>query len=523
MKKNYASKSKAFALGLCSALLFLTSCEKTEVKETPAPITGKTVEQVDQTDLYGLISEREDATGFKTLLDYASPEIRALFNGDTEYTVFVPTDSAWEAFFQHYYGYDSFDDLTIEKRREVVDLLITHSMVKGILLEEDLVQGLTMESVAEQTKKSTTSNNPYAIYIYGSTGATSFNDGPEVAELTEMDLEASNGVIHMVDEIMVPEGVPLTLYRIIVERDDTTIFEEAMKKVGLSEYFRTVTRANAYIPRDEAWQTLFAVLGNDFNSLEDFDTPEELDLLKLILEEHLTKKIFDASPSFDTVLETDTQLVYRETLENSTFALKDATGLITPFRELDIDNRYHFIEAENRSYFRIIHKVLLPKVAVDFFLEHHKNSVLDFIMNLDDLKHISEDITCALTDGLPSFLTDGTPFTLFLPNKESLKELSDTYGDLETQEGREILANIIAYHLFLDQRLDRTDIEFGRAYRTFQSETISFETDGSEISILDSKGEKGATIVSENYQIAGGTIYLIDGLLIPAEISYYAK
>ena len=67
------------------------------------------------------------------------------------------------------------------------------------------------------------------------------------------------------------------------------------------------------------------------------------------------------------------------------------------------------------------------------------------------------------------------------------------------------------------------DIEFDKTYRTFQSETISFETDGSEISILDSKGEKSATVVSGNHNIAGGTIYLIDGLLLPDEISNYAK
>ncbi|WP_149277541.1 fasciclin domain-containing protein [Pareuzebyella sediminis] len=512
MKKKYASKSKAFGLGLCSALLFFTSCEKSEVKETPAPITGKMVEEVDQTDLYGLISQREDATGFKTLLDYASPEVQALFSGDTEYTVFVPTDAAWDTFFLNYLNYNSISDLTIDKRKDLVDLILSYSMVSGTIPASSLENGQVLESLAEQ---------PFTIYKYNEDPiriednlVTEFNDGDESAKIIESDVEATNGIVHMLDRLILPKGFIQTLARLIIERDDTTIFEEALRKLDLLEFYRDVTRAHAFVPNDATWHTYFNLLGDDYNSIDDFDTEEELAILREIIEEHLTKKIGSDGFSAFSELEGDTQLVMRDYFENGPFGLKDATGLITQFTELDIS-------AENRSYLYIIDRVLLPKVAVDFFLEHYKNSVLDFIMNIEDLEHISEDITCALTDGLPSFLTDGTPFTLFLPNKEALKELSDTYGDLDTQEDREILANIIAYHLFLNEKLEMADIEFGKSYRTFQNETISFETDGSDITILNAKGEANANVVSEDHNISGGTIHIIDGLLIPNELSFY--
>ena len=65
------------------------------------------------------------------------------------------------------------------------------------------------------------------------------------------------------------------------------------------------------------------------------------------------------------------------------------------------------------------------------------------------------------------------------------------------------------------------DIEFGRSYITFQGETISFETDGSDITIFNSKGEAYAQVISENHNIAGGTIHIVDGLLLPDELSFY--
>ena len=110
---------------------------------------------------------------------------------------------------------------------------------------------------------------------------------------------------------------------------------------------------------------------------------------------------------------------------------------------------------------------------------------------------------------------------MFLPTEEALTALENQYGDLDTQKGREILANIIGYHFIYGQKINASDISFSEPYKTFQYETISFEQVNGGVAIIDSKGDNSATVLSVDNDIAGGTVHVIDSVLIPAELAFY--
>lgn len=508
MKKVIAEKN--IFLGLSLMLLLIVSCTKDEVATT-VDDTDNNVEETDK-NILEFISDRDDATIFEEIIKISSPEVMEVLSGDEDYTIFVPTDQAWETFFNEFLDYGSVDDLTIEKRNDLRDLIVNYHTTKGSFLTKDFNDGQEFKSLEGQPF--TTLLDGDNIFLEDNLD-TSFNNANEPATVIIADSTVSNGVVQIIDRVMIPKDFIQTLARKIIERDDTSIFEEALRKTDLLTFYRDITRANAFIPNDTAWETCFELLGDDFNSLDDFDTDKELELLREILLEHVTKSIGpDGFSAFTELKDLDTQLVLRDHLKNGPFGLKDATGLIAQFEESNIP-------AENKSVLHIIDRVLLPKVVVDYVLENYKDSLMDFIMKLDDCKSLHDAFAAVSKDVLPSFLKNGTPFTLLLPSREALTAFEKKYNDLDTQKGREILANVIGYHFIFGQKIASSDIAFMEPYVTFQRETLSFQQTDGGINVIDFQGNQGATVLSADNDISGGTVHVIDNVLLPMELDYY--
>lgn len=507
MKTRNLLKMRNIFFGLSMTLALSVSCTQDEEATDLEDIEVETIET--EKNILEFISEREDATIFKELIETSSSDVRNLFSGDDEYTLFIPTDAAWKVFFGKFVGYNSVDDLTIDKRKDLRDLIVKYHTLQGSVVTKNLADGSYGQSLAGQQFGSSLEGD--TIYLSDNT-INDFNDYENGNRVIEADIALSNGVVHFIDAILIPENFTQTLARIIIERDDTSIFEEALIKTDLVNYYRDITRADAFIPNDAAWETCFNLLGDNFNNLDDFATEEELSLLKQIILNHVTKDVGPNSFSaFSSIIsDIDVTIIDRD-FGDEPFGLKDATGLVTQFEET-------YISAENKSWLHIVNRVLLPQSVVDYVVENYKDSLIDFIMKIDDLRSLEEAFADIPADNLPSFLKNGTPFTLFLPTGEALAALESEYGDFDTQEGREILANIISYHFIYGQKVASSDISFSQTYETFQYENIRFGKANGAVTIIDSRGNVGATILSADNDLAGGTIHFIDNVLKPAEI-----
>jgi uncharacterized surface protein with fasciclin (FAS1) repeats len=111
--------------------------------------------------------------------------------GDGPYTVFAPSDSAFQAL-----PAGTVDTLLADPQGDLTDIL-TYHVVEGEVLAEDVV-GLDGQEV-------TTVNGAAFTVDAGDDGSVTLRDGAgNDVGVTQTDIETSNGVIHVIDTVLTP-------------------------------------------------------------------------------------------------------------------------------------------------------------------------------------------------------------------------------------------------------------------------------------------------------------------------------
>ncbi|WP_273523469.1 fasciclin domain-containing protein [Rhodosalinus sediminis] len=132
-------------------------------------------------DIVDTAVEAGNFTTLATALEAAG--LVETLKGDGPFTVFAPTDDAFAA----------LPEGTVEGLLEDTDTLtsiLTYHVVPGAVMSSDLSDGMTAETVQ------------------GSEVEISIMDGTVMvdgATVTTADIEASNGVIHVIDSVIMPE------------------------------------------------------------------------------------------------------------------------------------------------------------------------------------------------------------------------------------------------------------------------------------------------------------------------------
>jgi uncharacterized surface protein with fasciclin (FAS1) repeats len=120
-------------------------------------------------------------------------DLVATLSGTDEYTVFAPTDAAFAAAGIDLDAYD-----TAEEIAALADILLYH-VVAGTTLSSDLTEGMTTVAAAN--------GDDLTIHVSGA----SVMVGTQMANVTLADVPASNGVIHVIDQVLLPPADEPTL------------------------------------------------------------------------------------------------------------------------------------------------------------------------------------------------------------------------------------------------------------------------------------------------------------------------
>tara|TARA_B100000963_G_scaffold96905_1_gene83673 strand:- start:3329 stop:5593 length:2265 start_codon:yes stop_codon:yes gene_type:complete len=165
------------------------------------------------------------------------------------WTIFVPNDDAVTEILE-YMNLGQFDALNIPDFTEILE----YHIAEGRWLAEDLYSGLQLPTAQGQSLN--ISQNEQGTFVNG-------------AQVILTDYEAYNGIIHVIDYCLAPQGMPeATVMEIIRQSDSHQILEEAIVAVGLEDELSVQASIDNSISGPGPW-TVFAPTDDAFVVLAD--------------------------------------------------------------------------------------------------------------------------------------------------------------------------------------------------------------------------------------------------------------
>jgi transforming growth factor-beta-induced protein len=370
---------------------------------------------------------------------------------DGPFTVFAPTDAAFAALGT------VVDDLLLDPTGELADILLYH-VVSGEVLSTDLTAG---DVQTLNGKNITVSFDGTDVLING-------------AKVTTADIETDNGVVHVIDAVMIPPVV--TVVDVVINSPDHQTLEAAVVAAGLADDLTTDGPFTVFAPTDAA----FAALGTVVDDLLLDPTGELADILLY----HVVS---------GEVLSTDLTAGDVQTLngKNITVSFDGTDVLINGAKVTTAD-----IETDN-GVVHVIDAVMIPPVV----------TVVDVVINSPDHQTLEAAVIAAeLADDLT---TDG-PFTVFAPTDAAFAALGTVVDDL-LQDPTGELADILLYHVVSGEVLS-TDLTAGDV-PTLNGKNVTVSFDGDDVFI------NGAKVTTADIQTDNGVVHVIDAVMIPPVIT----
>jgi transforming growth factor-beta-induced protein len=184
--------------------------------------------------------------------------------GEGPFTVFAPTNEAFTKLLGELQI--TADDLL--NHPQLADVLLYH-VVSGKILSTDLQDGAMPETLGGQTVK------------------VDLKDGAKINEskVVTADIEATNGVIHVIDTVLVPETftltpaaeLPATVVDIALSSPDFSILVAAVQQAGLVEALQGEGPFTVFAPTNAAFEKLLGVLSISAEDL--LNNPQLADVL----------------------------------------------------------------------------------------------------------------------------------------------------------------------------------------------------------------------------------------------------
>lgn len=173
-----------------------------------------------------------------------------LASADNTFTVFAPNDAAFSALAAA--NPAAVDFLLSDPEGALADVLLYH-VVPGKYMAADVVEATSL-TPAQGDDLAVTVNSDGEVFIGG-------------AQVIVTDILAKNGVIHMIDSVLVPEGLDLpaapapvatedlpTIAEVLSEDGRFTNLLGALEATGLAETFAGAGNYTVFAPVDSAFE-----------------------------------------------------------------------------------------------------------------------------------------------------------------------------------------------------------------------------------------------------------------------------
>lgn len=441
MKKSVHYPRRAASIVLPTLLFAVAACGDDD------PIASGPTDDITQ-----IVAGTADVSTLGAALSAAG--LTTSLQADGPFTVFAPSNAAFDAL-----GADVVAALLEPNNLELLRSVLTFHVVPGVgAFSGDLMDG---------QKVATLNGDELTLGVSGS-GVT-----VNGARVTTADIEASNGVIHLIDAVLLPE-VDLVDKAILTEATQT--LAAAVAAGGLVSTLKGAGPFTVFAPTN----TAFEALGAD--KLAVLLDPANQALLQKILTYHVIA---------GEVLEADlTDGAAVATVEGSTVKI-DLSGPVP------MVNGAGIIATDIAAKNGVVH-------LIDGLLAEN----LD-IMDAAQLNGLSTLVDLVRTAGLENTLRDdngGNGFTVFAPTNEALAALSSVPSG-------QALVDVLTYHV-VSGTVGSGDLYDGQVVATVQGAKFTVGIDGSSVTLTDAAGNV-LTVVLADIPAANGVVHVIDGVLLP--------
>jgi uncharacterized surface protein with fasciclin (FAS1) repeats len=197
------------------------------IPQTEEPKPATVVDIVVNSEVHNILEAAVIAAGLAETLSGTGP-----------FTIFAPTDAAFAALPE-----GTVETLLEDPSGLLTQILLYHA-VAGKVMSTDLSDGM---------KATTVQGQEITVTITG--GKVFIND----AEVIIADIQAGNGVVHVIDAVLIPqteEPMPATVVDIVVNSDAHNILEAAVIAAGLAETLSGTGPFTVFAPTDAAFAAL---------------------------------------------------------------------------------------------------------------------------------------------------------------------------------------------------------------------------------------------------------------------------
>ncbi|MEC7484891.1 MAG: fasciclin domain-containing protein, partial [Candidatus Thermoplasmatota archaeon] len=383
-------------------------------------------------------------------------ELLETLQGDGPFTVFAPTDQAFTNA-----GIDLASLDNPEGKAALADILLYHVLNGEV----------PAANVTDCLSATTINGNPLSFTV----GDSVMVNG---ATVTATDVPTSNGIIHVIDKVLLPTATPNDIPR---TAQCTGIHDSLVAAVVQAELLETLQGEGpftVFAPTDQA----FADAGIDLAALDDEEG-------KAALADILLYHVVGSEVSSSAVEECGTATAVNGNILS--FGVGDAVTVNGATVTLpDV--------ATSNGVIHVIDKVLMP------------TDTPNDIPRTAQCTGIHDSLVAAVIQAeLLETLQGEGPFTIFAPTDQAFADAGIDLASLDTPEGKAILSDILLYHVVAGE-VPSSALSDCTSTNAVNEQPLAF-TVGDTVMVND------ATVTLPDVATSNGIIHVIDTVLTPSD------
>lgn len=435
------------------------------------------------------VVEAATAAGLTTLIDAvtAADLGDALVNAEA-ITVFAPTNEAFGAALDAYNA-DNLDQLVARIGGiENLQTILGFHVVPAVAFSSDL----------EATNTFTTLAGQELTVEAGDSGVTVTDALGNTSNVVTADVAIENGVVHVIDGVLLPEFTLPTVVEAATEAN-LTVLLDAVTAAGLGQTLLDAEEITVFAPTNDAFVNLLDAL--NLNSLEELIDAVGVEEVVRILGFH----VFPATAfSFD--LADGEQTVPTLADEELTVTRSGGSVTVTDARGNTFDVVAADVAIEN-GVVHVIDGVLLPSEDLPNVVEAATDEGLTVLLD-------------AVTEaGLGQTLLDAEEITVFAPTNQAFVDLLNELGlnsldELIDAIGIDGLQTVLGFHVVPSVAFAADLQEGDQEVPTLAGENLTVTRTGSAVTVTDADGNV-YNVVTADVAIENGVVHVIDGVLLP--------